>query len=117
MTRLLSGRLDRRITLLRKSVTTGDFNDEVVTWSPIATVWAEKKDISDRERLQARETTAEITTRFRIRWSQVVRYVDPEHRIEYDGRTYEIFSVKEVGRRDGLEITAMARAERNASNS
>ncbi len=113
--RLSPGAMDRRITIERKYITTGDFNEEVIVWAPVATVWAKKLDVSDGERLRAREVAADITTRFQVRWSQAVRYVDAEHRLKYDGLIYDIFGVKEIGRREGLEISATARAE-NAGN-
>jgi head-tail adaptor len=46
------------------------------------------------------------TTRFRIRWGLGVEETD---RVSYDGKDFEIIGVKEIGRREGQEITAAAR--------
>jgi len=109
-----AGKLDRRITLQRFTTTKNEFNEDVQTWADLATVWASKEDIRDSERWQASEVAAEVTTRFRIRWSNTVKDIDPRDRVLFDGRIYAINAVKEIGRRVGLEITAAARAERVA---
>lgn len=105
---LAAGALDRRITVERASVTVDDFGGEVPTWSTLGEVWAEVTPISDGERWRAAEVAADVTTRFRIRWGLGVVVED---RVTYDGRTYNIVGVKEIGRRVGQEITASARAE------
>ena len=110
-----AGELDRRIVIERAAITTNAFNEEVQTWAPFITVWAGKRDVSDRERFAANEIGAEVTTRFTIRWSTQAGTVDARDRIIYDGRTYNIRHAKEIGRRQGIEITAAARSEEPAS--
>lgn len=104
-----AGGLDRRIVIERVSVTYDEFNAPVEQWSTLATVWASKVDVKDGERFRADAVSSEITTRFRIRYSTTVADVSPRDRISYDGRLYDIVAVKEVGRREGIEITASAR--------
>lgn len=106
-----AGKLDRRITIERASETRDAFNNITYSWTPLVTVWAAKLDVRDAERWSAQEVGAEITTRFQIRWSTAVEDVNPKDRIVFDGRTYDINAVKEMGRREGLEITAAARAD------
>lgn len=106
-----AGRLDRRVTIMRASTSTNAFNEKEPEWLDIATVWASKEDISDGERICAQEVSAEITTRFQIRHSSAVADVNPKDRVRCEGRVYDIFSVKEIPYRAGLEITATARAD------
>jgi SPP1 family predicted phage head-tail adaptor len=106
-----AGRLDRRITILRATTAANDFNELVQTWTDIATVWAEAKPVMDGEKIRAGETLALKSYRFTIRYSSDVADIDPRDRLTFDGRTYDVQNVKEVGRREGLEITATARAE------
>jgi len=106
-----AGRLDRRITIMRASLSANALNEQVETWLDIATVWASKEDISDSERIRAQEVSAEITTRFQIRHSSAVADVNPKDRVRLDGRVFDIYGVKEIPYRAGLEITATARAD------
>jgi SPP1 family predicted phage head-tail adaptor len=108
---MLAGTLDRRIVIQRATTSANAFNEAVPTWAPIATVWAHKRDVSDKERQQAAETAAEITTRFRVRWSRRIANVNPKDRLLEGGRVYDIWGIKEIGRREGFEISATARAD------
>jgi SPP1 family predicted phage head-tail adaptor len=109
---MLAGQLDRRVAVQRATTIANGFNEPVATWGTVATVWARKRDVSDKERQQAGETAAEITTRFQVRYSGTLATLNPKDRLVCDGRTYEIWGVKELGRREGLEISATARADK-----
>lgn len=103
--------LDRRLTLRRATVTADAYNEPVEVWADLATVWGSRKDIGDGERWRAAEIGAEITTRFVIRWSSEVASLSPKDRLIEGGREYDIHGIKEIGRREALEITAKARAD------
>jgi SPP1 family predicted phage head-tail adaptor len=103
---------NREIVIQRATVTQDPGSGEnVETWADLATVWAEMMPLSDGERVKAAEVSAEITTRFRILWSSTVSTVNPKDRLTFDGKTWDIWGVKELGYREGIEITASARAE------
>ena len=106
-----AGQLDRRVTLQRASTAPNSFNEPESIWLPLATVWASKTDVSDGEKLRSAEVGATIDTRFQIRWSTRVSSIGPKDRLTFEGRTYDIVGVKEIGRRLGLEISATARNE------
>ena len=108
---MLAGRLDRRITILRATVAADIFNEQVETWGTLAVVWAHAAPVMDAERQRAGETLASKSYRFTIRYSSDIADIDPRDRVTFDGRTYDVQGVKEIGRREGLEITATARAE------
>lgn len=103
--------LDRRITLRRSTPVTNAANEDVPTWADLTTVWATKADASDGERMRAQQLGATITTRWTIRWSQLVSDLNAKDLLIYRGATYSISAVKEIGRQDWLEITSTALAD------
>jgi SPP1 family predicted phage head-tail adaptor len=103
-----AGRLDRRITIEQKAVTRGPSGTEKKTWTTLAKVSAEVRPKTGREVFTAGQVAGEADTLFRIRWRTNVTV---ENRIVFDGRKYDITSVAEMGRRQGLEILATVRAE------
>ena len=111
--KITAGKLNRKITIQHKTgVTQNELGEEVATWAAFASVYASKHDVSDAERVAAAEVSATITTRFRIRWSSTLAAVNPgDHRVILDGTTYDLTGVKELGTREGLELTAAARAD------
>jgi SPP1 family predicted phage head-tail adaptor len=108
---MIAGPLDRRVTLRRASVKTNDFGEDVETWGDLAIVWAARAEVSNRERFAAQEVGATLVARFRVRYSQRIHDLSPLDRIMVDGREHNITGVAEIGRREGFEITAAARAD------
>jgi SPP1 family predicted phage head-tail adaptor len=106
-----AGKLDRRVQFRRFTATDDGFTT-VEVWADHGTpVWASKREISDRERMAAMEVSASITTRFQVRYSAFTAGITPKDRLICEGREYEITGIKELGRRQGFEITASARAD------
>ena len=103
-----AGDLDQRITLRRATVTRNGFNEPVATWSDLAIVWAAARRVTDAEQFRAQEIGAEVTTRFTIRYSSEVANLGPADRVSFDRREYNITGVRELGRREWLEISAVA---------
>jgi SPP1 family predicted phage head-tail adaptor len=107
-----AGPLDRRVTLLRLRPGARDaMNAPVELWDELATVRGSKTDVSDAEKLRAAQAGATITTRFRIRWSQLAKGLTAKDRLSCEGRTYDVSGVREIGRHEGLEITGNARGD------
>lgn len=106
------GKLDRWITLQRNTPTqdTGS-GENVDSWATLATLRAAKRDVSDTERVASAEVQAEITTRFQIRWSSAWSSLNAKDRLTCEGKTYQIVGTKEIGRHEGIEISASARAD------
>lgn len=103
--------MDRRLQFLRAALTDDGYS-AVETWADYGSpVWAAKIEISDGERWRAGAVDASVTTRFRIRWSSFSAELTPKDRLSCEGRVFNITGIKELGRRDGLEITAAARAD------
>ena len=107
-----AGNLDRRVQFRRARLDdNGLIKAEV--WEDLGRcVWASKRDVSDTERWRAAEVQAQISTRFVVRWSPFTAGVTPKDRLIAEGLEYDISGIKEVGRREYLEITASARADK-----
>ncbi|WP_088346303.1 MULTISPECIES: phage head closure protein [Rhodomicrobium] len=106
-----AGSLDRRITILRATISSNGFNERVENWTPLATVWARRTEKAAGEAYRADEVAAERTTLFRIRWSTPLQSVSARDRIAAEGRDFNIVGVMETGRRRWLDIEAVARAD------
>ncbi len=100
-----SGALDRIVTLERFTTTENEYGEEIEAWAPLRTVAAQVVQQSGREFLAAAMTQAEVRVLFRIRWIEGIR---PTDRINYEGRLHNIHEVKELGRREGLDIMTVA---------
>jgi SPP1 family predicted phage head-tail adaptor len=100
-----AGRLDRRVQLQSRVVTRNASGEDVVTYSVVGDVWAEKFDLRGREFYAAQQAKADVTTRWRIRWRSDVSVL---HRLVYEGRSYDINAAAEIGRREGLELVTTA---------
>lgn len=107
-----TGKHNRRVVIQRATVTQDAGSGEnVETWATLATEFAEVVPLSDGERIKAAEVSAEITTRFRMTWKSSLSTVNAKDRLTFDSKTWDIWGVKEIGFRQGIEITAAARAD------
>jgi SPP1 family predicted phage head-tail adaptor len=107
---LAAGRRDRRVTIERATTAGDSHGEDVETWAPVATRWAAVTPAPGTERFASAERAAEAPMRFVFRYETGL--VTVEDRILHeDGRRYYVASVTEIGRREGLEVLATARAE------
>jgi len=104
-----SGKMDRLITIQSKTTEKDEYGEEIETWDTHAKVWAMRRDLRGNEFYAAQQLNAEINTVFKTRY---VSGIAPDsHRIVYDGLTYNILAVVELGRREALELMVKARVE------
>jgi len=108
---IAAGNMDRRITLERFTTTVDAYNEPIPAWGVFASRAASYKPLSDGETFRAGETAADASARFVIRWSSGVSDLNPKDRLRFEGGTWEILRTKEIGRREGIEITASRRAD------
>lgn len=101
-----AGRRDRRIIVEQLAVTQSSTGAAVETWSTLATLWAEARLPTGRELLQAGQVAGELDRVFVVLWRDDI---EPKMRIRFDGQVYDIVSVAEMGRREGLLIGATVR--------
>lgn len=108
-----AGDLDRKVSLQRyvEIGRTGD-NSPIMDWAPVCPdVWASRTDLDVAEGVKASEVAAELRTVFEIYWTSTVAGINPTWRLVCEGREYQILGAQEIGRKEGLRITTVARAE------
>ena len=98
-----AGELDRRITVQSATTTTNAVGQDVKTWTDYKTIWAKVKEENPSERIRANRVDARmtyvITTRYRTD-------LTTDMRIVYGGNALDIHGIQEIGRKEGLLITA-----------
>lgn len=120
-----AGRLDRLITIQRKTVTTSDSGAAVETWSTlIERRAAGYRPLRGDERFTGEQLVGTEQVEFRIRYSSNVADLSQRDRIVYPAladespedepetkNIYDILAVNEIGRREGLQIVTQRRAD------
>jgi head-tail adaptor len=114
-----AGRLDRLITIQRRTDTPSDSGEPVPTWSNIvARRPASFMPVRGDERFSGEGYVATDQVEFRVRYSSEIATLNPKDRILYpapdvgeedDAATravYNVIEVRELGRRAGLQIFA-----------
>lgn len=64
---IASGKMTERVTFQSKAITRNSIGEEVVTWSDVATVWAEARPLRGQEFYAANQTQQTVDVRFFIR--------------------------------------------------
>ncbi|MDW9841137.1 phage head closure protein [Sinorhizobium meliloti WSM1022] len=100
-----AGKLDRTITLERLTETLNENRTPVPAWSTIATVRTEILQQSTNEFLTGYGEAQAGTIIFRIRY---LPGITTAARVTYAGTVYDLQEIKEIGRRRGLELRAVA---------
>lgn len=95
-----AGKLDRRVIIQRFTLIQGKFNDTQV-WSDHLTLWASKSHMTEDEIFASNQTIAKRALVFEIRFHKDVTETD---RLLFDGETYNIVGVSEIGRAEGLRL-------------
>jgi SPP1 family predicted phage head-tail adaptor len=96
-----------RVTILtRVDAQESVYGTDTVTWTALATVWADVQDVlpSRAERLADSIIIANRPCRVRMRWRSDITST---MRLQLDGRTLQIIAgPAKLGRREGLELVA-----------
>lgn len=100
-----AGKLDRTIQIQRLSRTVDDYGTETEGWAPVATVRAHLLQSSTEEFMHAYGSSAEAAVVFRIRYREDLLASD---RVTYRGQDYDLKEIKELGRREGLDLRCVA---------
>ncbi|MES2494633.1 MAG: head-tail adaptor protein [Pseudomonadota bacterium] len=115
-----AGTLDRKVVILKAGPVTDAHGDQVDGFTALDPVSASKRPAPGAERLSSAENAANAPMVFRIRWRasfdpETAGGINPKDRLQHPpetGKIYDIVSAIEIGRREGIEIAAVARADR-----
>jgi SPP1 family predicted phage head-tail adaptor len=77
--------------------------EPILTWSTFATRWIAILPLSGNEQITALANEGNVTHRIRMRYTAGIK---PKMRLVSEGRTFEIMSVVERGRREEHELMA-----------
>ncbi len=102
---MISGKLDRRISFQSKSEAINASGERAVTWAADFTVWGAVIEMKGRERYENMQLTDRADVKIKIRYRTGIT---EESRFYYtrQGTTtyFDVYSIAEIGREDGLEI-------------
>lgn len=97
-----SGRLDRLIQIQEKTETIDELGTAIQAWSTLDSVRAQVIPVRGSEALGSAKINTTRANKFIIRH----RSINEEHRIRYENENWNILYIREIGRREGLEIIA-----------
>jgi SPP1 family predicted phage head-tail adaptor len=99
-----AGQLDRRVTVLRNvQIGVTELNEPIYELQELRTVWAAKIHKSEDEKFAASQFYSQRIVTFRTRYMAELVETD---KLMCEGLTYNIKGIRELGRREGLEIAA-----------
>lgn len=106
------------LVIFRRWAETGrsDLNEPVGGWADVESAWAERRDVSDVERIGMGDQLSARVTRLVLRWTPLIDTLDTRDQVELDGRDWDIRGVKTAGnpRSRMVEITAVRRSDEAA---
>lgn len=100
-----AGKLDRIIVIERVTTTVDEYGTPQEGWATVATLRAELIQSSAQEFIRAYGASTDTIVIFRTRYLDGVTTAD---RVTYAGQPYDLKEVKEIGRREGLELRCVA---------
>lgn len=98
---LKAGLMDTLATVQTPADSVNAIGEPELAWSTFATRWIALMPLSGNEALNAMANEAVVTHRVRMRYTEGLK---PKMRLVSDGRTFEIMSVVERGRREEHEL-------------
>lgn len=95
--------MDTLATVQTPTESANAIGEPILTWSTFATRWIAILPLSGTEQITALANEGNVTHRIRMRYTAGLK---PKMRLVSDGRTFEIMSVVERGRREEHELMA-----------
>lgn len=104
-----AGELDRRIVI--QTVTEGEqssYGEPERVVATLATVWASVRRPGGGQSYQSKQVDTVTELTFRIRYRTDIS-ITTKHEIVYDGHTYDVVELNEIGRRQYLDLVGVAK--------
>lgn len=103
---MLSGKLDRRVTFQLKTTGTGGYGSQTVSWADAYTTFAQVIELKGKEIFgtdrDAPQKIERANVILKIRYRTDIDVTN--YRFVHNSKYYDIFSIAELGRQDGLEV-------------
>lgn len=100
-----AGKLTKTLTIERATTTVDAYGTPAESWATIAVVRGQLIQSSTEEFMRNFGASSEIAAVFCIRYRDGIKVAD---RITCDGITYDLKEVKELGRREWLDLRVVA---------
>ena len=100
------GTMDRQVVVEQYTTTRDNWNTPTKTWSTLATIWARKRDQRSGEVVELDQMVNLNRTLWTIRYRSDI---DATMRIAYAGQFHYIVGIREIGRKELMEITTEVR--------
>ena len=98
---LRSGLMDRLAAVQAPTESANGIGEPILTWSDFATRWIAILPLSGNEQMTAMAQEGSVTHRVRMRYTSGMK---PKMRLVAEGRTFEVMSVVERGRKEEHEL-------------
>lgn len=98
---LQSGIMDQKATIETPTESVNSIGEPTLTYSTFATRWIALLPLSGAERVASMQNEGTVTHRVRMRYTAGLK---PKMRLVSEGRTFEIGSIVERGRREEHEL-------------
>ncbi len=96
-----SGLMDSLATVQTPTESANGIGEPILTWSDFATRWIAIVPLTGNEQMTAMAQEGSVTHRIRMRYTTGMK---PKMRLISEGRTFEVMSVVERGRREEHEL-------------
>lgn len=106
-----AGPRNRKIRIERFVTTQNAYNEDIETWLEHCSAFAEVKFGTGTERREAAQESATAPATFRVLHTPFTSVVTGKDRIVFDGSFWDISSAVPLGFNEGVEITAVRRAD------
>lgn len=106
-----AGKMDRRVLIMVASKTQAPGSGEVTRdWAPLDTVWAQVDAAGGSESIRSDQPAAIQTLAFTIRYRPDMSPIE-DLCLVFEDQVFDVTNVDELGRREGMRVSAFARAE------